>query len=287
VQLPGVVRNLLRLMTQRMRQDNRVIRKTLVNQLRYEHLQKELEMAGKIQTSILPHSVPLLPNHPQVDIAATLEPQREVGGDFFDAFPLDDERVCLIIGDVSGKGMPAAMFMVRVVTLLRMSLTKEAELDLTIEALNQILCQNNEECMFVTLLVGVLEVNTGRLNYVNGGHVPPFVAQQGQPFGLLSMSRGMILGVFEQASFTVDEVILQPGDELVLYTDGVTEAENPQLELFSTDRALEIVRSVPAGGGPVALVKRLEEAVVEYARGWSQSDDITIMALRYVGPGGA
>lgn len=255
---------------------------TLEQQLRFEHLQKELATAGKIQANILPQQIPLFPHHPQLDVCAVLEPANEVGGDFYDAFALDHEHVCLAVGDVSGKGMPAALFMVRVVTLLRMSLTKGEPFETVMPEINRILCENNSDCMFVTLFVGVLNVTTGRMLYANGGHNPPFFARNNQPFTPLPLPKGMLLGVFEQARYPVAEVTLLPGDTLVLYTDGVTEAEDTQKAIFSETRAVDVLSAVSREDDTTQLVKSLEEAIRHFAKGQPQSDDITILALRYL-----
>ncbi|MCB0163387.1 MAG: cyclic nucleotide-binding domain-containing protein, partial [Anaerolineae bacterium] len=153
---PEAVRNLLQMLSKRMRNHNRVTLQTLEQQLRYEHFQKELTAAGKIQANILPRKTPLFPNHPQVDVAAIIEPAKAVGGDFFDAFALDNQTIYIAIGDVSGKGMPAALFMVRAITLLRMGISDEATFGAVLPMVNRMLAQHNEECMFVSLFVGLL-----------------------------------------------------------------------------------------------------------------------------------
>jgi sigma-B regulation protein RsbU (phosphoserine phosphatase) len=260
-----------------------VLLKTVEQRLKYEHLQKELETAGNIQANILPQDVPLLPDYPQIDVCATMEPAKEVGGDFYDAFAVDDQHVCIAVGDVSGKGMPAALFMVRVITLLRMSLKKAKKFKSLLPKVNAILCQNNDDCMFVTLFVGLLDVTTGRLTYVNGGHNPPLFSANGNPFELLAVPKGILLGVSENAQYEIAELTLHSGDTLVLYTDGVTEAENTRQDIFSVDRARQVLGTVTKDQNITAIVKNLNDAVAQFSKGVPQSDDITMLALRYWG----
>lgn len=283
IHLPYAVRNLLRVLTRRTRKDNEVIRQSLEQRLRYEHLQKELAAAAKIQANILPQEIPLLPNHPQVDVCAMIEPAIEVGGDFYDVFALDKNTFCMAIGDVSGKGMPAALFMMRAMTLLRMSLSKDSHLESVLPAVNQMLCENNDECMFVTLFVGLFEVTSGTLTYMNAGHNPPFYSSKGGPFNLLEVPKGILLGINGEARYEVAERRFQPGDMLVLYTDGVTEAENPQRELYSVARACDTLQTAPTDDDITMVVKTLFNSVSHFSKGMPQSDDITILALRYRG----
>ena len=281
--LPGAVKNLLRMLTNRMRQDNNIILKTVEQQLNYKHLQQELAHAGKIQTSILPRGTDLLPNYPQVDVRATIEPAKEVGGDFFDAFALDDEHVCISIGDVSGKGMPAALFMVRAVTLLRLSISKISDFQNSILKINRHLCENNEESMFVTLFVGILNVRTGLLSYINGGHNPPFFSTQGADFDLLKVPPGILLGVLEGFTHTVGELQFHPGDTLLLYTDGVTEAQNEAGEFFNESGAKAILDSLDKTSTTKMVVEAVHQGVLDFSAGMPQGDDITLLALRYLG----
>ncbi len=280
--LPEAVRNLLQVLSRRMRRHNQVTLQTLEQQLRYEHLQKELEAAGKIQANILPKKEPLFPRHPQVDVFAMMEAAKVVGGDFFDAFALDNRHIYIAIGDVSGKGMPAALFMVRVMTLLRMSVVNEAAFGSVLPTVNRMLCENNDDCMFVTLFVGVLDVFSGKLTYMNGGHNPPFLAREGHDFEPLAVPKGLLLGVNEAAPYTVAELTLGYNDTLVLYTDGVTEAENAQKEFFSGQRTADILNA-RVQPDMKSLVNTLHTAILDFAAGVPQADDITMLALRYRG----
>jgi sigma-B regulation protein RsbU (phosphoserine phosphatase) len=275
---PAMMRNLLQILTIRMRRSNQVVMEAREQQLRFEALQKELETAGKIQANSLPDARVLNQQYPQVDLFALMSPAKEVGGDFYDLFALDGERFCLAIGDVSGKGMPAALFMVRVMTLLRMSVQAAGRLEGVLETVNRHLSENNPDLMFVTLFVAILEVPTGRLEYSVGGHNPPLLSQGGAAFGELGGAAGILLGVLPGATYPVNEIRLQPGDRLLLYTDGVTEAENPAQDLLTLGRAMEALNQ--AGRVQAEeLAAALNAAVREFSHGASQSDDITILAL--------
>lgn len=280
---PEVMRNMLQMFSQRMRKQNQMTRRSLEQQLYLEHLQHELEAAGKIQANILPQEFPLFPDHPEVDVCAIMEPAKEVGGDFYDAFALDDDHVCVAVGDVSGKGLPAAMFMVRSITLLRMTLSKKKKFSSMMDKINQMLCENNKDFTFLTLFVAMLNVRTGELEIVNGGHNPPFVSFGGEPFRLLPMPKGALLGVSPSITFETKLVQMQPGDALVLYTDGVTESEDRQQQQFSAARAVQALNTAVPPHTPATLIKQLHDAVLDFAQDAPQSDDMTILALTYLG----
>jgi sigma-B regulation protein RsbU (phosphoserine phosphatase) len=213
-----------------------------------------------------------------------VEPAKEVGGDFFDAFPLDDRHICILVGDVAGKGMPAALFMVRAITLLRMSLAGADTFESVLPTVNQLLCENNEEFMFVTLFLGMIDVTSGKMTYMNGGHNHPFFLANGKACDLLELPAGILVGVNTAAEFEVAELTFQPGDTLVVYTDGVTEAENAQHEQFAEERTCEVLESArDAGADMASTVKSLQDAIAGFTKGVVQFDDITIMALRYQG----
>lgn len=283
VSIPQATRNLLQLLIARVRRTDSVLAKELERRVRYEHLQRELESAAKIQASILPSVKPMFPNHPQVDAHAVIKPAREVGGDFFDALALNDHCLCVAVGDVCGKGLAAALFMVRVITLLRVCLLREHNPAAVLPAVNRLLCEANEESMFVTLAVVLLDTRTGKLTYLNGGHNPPLLSTQGRPFALWEPPKGKVLGVEPNADFSTRELVLQPGETLVLYTDGVTEAENERHEQFKVARAAKALSQGGPHGGVIEIVENLEKAIGSFAGGAPQSDDITMLALRYKG----
>ena len=281
--IPQATRSLLRLLISRVRKTDAVLLKELERKVRYEQLQRELKSAAKIQASILPSAKPLFPNHPQVEAHAVMRPAREVGGDFFDALAINDHCLCVAVGDVCGKGLPAALFMVRVITLLRMCVLREQNPTAILPAVNRLLCEHNEEFMFVTLAVALLDTRTGKLTYLNGGHNPPFLAMNGQPFKIWKPPTDPLLGFEAEVAFSITEMTLQPGDGLVLYTDGVTEAENEHHEQFKVERAANALAQAAPGSNVVEMVDHLVEAIASFAGGTEQSDDITVLALRYRG----
>jgi len=279
--LPGVLRNLTRLVTQRLRASSERMLRTLAEQLKYEHMKKELAAARDIQMGLLPHGNPLFPEHPQVEVHAHLLPAKEVGGDLYDAFPVDDEHLLLAVGDVSGKGMPAALFMMRTVTLLRSLGRGKLPDEQFLPTLNRLLCEGNEADMFVTLCLVVFSVRSGRLILFNGGHPPPLLSRAGGPFEAVTGAKGALLGIMPEVRFQCRELTVSPGDRLVLYSDGVTEAENPDRDMLGLERTRTLLDDCPADAPMADLVTHMTEGVSQFAAGAEQSDDITILALRY------
>ena len=282
---PSVMRNLIRLMTQRLRQNSEIMIRGLEQQLKLEHLEKELSAARDIQMGLLPHAVPLFPRHGQVDVHGHLTPATEVGGDLFDAFPLGEDHILVAVGDVSGKGMPAALFMMRTLTLLRAQGCAPDPRNGLIATLNRLLCEGNDTNMFVTLCVAILSLRDGLLTLFNGGHPPPLLSRQGCAFEPVENAKGAILGISDQVNFRSHQITLAPGDRLVLYSDGVTEAENEARDMFALDGARACLDRHPADAGARGLVDALAAAVAKFSGAADQSDDITILALRYLGPG--
>lgn len=281
--LPNVMRNMTRLVTHRMRLNGERMIRSLEQQLMLDHLKKELAAARDIQMGLLPHHVPLFPGHGQVDVHGYLLPAKEVGGDLYDAFPLDGDHLLLAVGDVSGKGMPAALFMMRTLTLLRSQGCNNESTEKLLPTLNRLLLEGNETEMFVTLCIVVISVRDGRLTVLNGGHPPPFLSRQGGVFEAVTGAKGTLLGIAPQARFQNTEIMLNPGDRIVLYSDGVTEAENPARKLLSQEGALACLNRHPADGNSESLVTALVCGVADFSGTMEQTDDITIMALRYLG----
>ena len=246
-----------------------------------ERIESELKIARDIQMSILPRIFPPFPKRSEFELYATIEPAREVGGDFYDFFLIDDDRLCFAIGDVSGKGVPASLFMAVTKTLWRVIANKYDCPDRALADLNNELSRDNESCMFVTIFYGILHLSTGELQYSNGGHnLPYFLSRQGvtQP---LENTGGMALGVTEDVTYRAKTIALRAGEGLFLYTDGVTEAMDRAGNLFSDLRLQECLQRVN-GAASTEVIRNALEAVKRFTAGAEQSDDITTLALRYL-----
>ncbi|MDX9755341.1 MAG: SpoIIE family protein phosphatase [bacterium] len=247
-----------------------------------ERIESELKIAHTIQMNFLPKKFPPFPEKDQFDLFAHLEPAKEVGGDLYDFFLLDDNHLFISIGDVSGKGVPAALFMAVTKTLMKGTAdlhTTPAELLMKV---NNELAQDNESSMFVTVFCGILNIQTGELCYSNAAHNRPVLIRRGQAPQWLDLPKGFLLGPMMDMDFDNQAIVLQPGDELITYTDGVSEAMNPQQELYSDARLLETVGRLK-GKSSQEHVEELLQSIRDHALEEPQSDDITILALRYHG----
>ncbi|MCL2638034.1 MAG: PP2C family protein-serine/threonine phosphatase [Oscillospiraceae bacterium] len=252
----------------------------LLEKAENERIQSELMIARKIQASMLPSVFPPFPERTEFDIFALMEPAKEVGGDFYDFFFIDENRLAVVMADVSGKGIPAALFMVNAKTQLKNALLKgKAALPAVLEAVNNLLCEGNDECMFVTVFFGVLDIPSGKFSYVNGGHDVPLIKQGGEKFKWLPTRPGMMPGFMEGTKYEQDEIELKKGDVLFLYTDGVTEAENPAKEILTEEKLEKIINECEHSDAK-GLLTFLRERIEAFADGAEQSDDITMLALR-------
>lgn len=250
-------------------------------------MESELAAARAIQESALPAMFPPFPDIPRFDLYASMDAAREVGGDFYDFFLLDGSepdsgKLAFLIADVSGKGVPAALFMMKAKALVRRELQSGLELSRAVENANAELADGNDSCMFVTMWVGILDYETGHIDYVNAGHNPPLLWQAKGGWQWLENKSGTPLGLFEGNSYETLSQECRTGDKLLLYTDGVTEAMNANGELFGEER-LEAVADAATDEHPDVLVKIVRQAVASFAKDADQSDDITILALE-VGP---
>jgi len=279
---PGVARNLLRVLTERMRRNNDAILEGMRQQLLYEHIQKELRVAREIQASMLPGRQP---GAADLDICAAMEPAREVGGDLYDFFHIDQGELCFLVGDVSDKGLAAALFMartmdiVRVVTrLLRGRNGSAPRPDEIIACVNSELCQNNASCMFVTLFFGIIDPRTGRLRYCNAGHNSPYVVGSGG-VRALEGEHDIPLGVRSDSGFRTAEVTLARGETLFVFSDGITEAMNAAGDFYTEER-LERRLQACAGRPSAEVVASVVASVGGFVGEVAQSDDITAMAIR-------
>lgn len=248
-----------------------------------ERIGAELNVATQIQASMLPSIFPPFPERPEFDIYASMEPAKEVGGDFYDFFLVDEDHLALVIADVSGKGVPAALFMVIAKTLLKNAAQMGLSPKDALSRVNDQLCENNEAEMFVTVWLGILEIPTGRLTCANAGHEYPALRRAGGSYELIRDKHGFVLAGMEGARYREYELRLAPGDELYVYTDGVAEATNSREELFGTDRMLEALNRCP-DIGPGALLPRVKEEIDLFVGDAPQFDDITMLGLRYLGP---
>lgn len=247
-----------------------------------ERIESELKIAHDIQMGILHKIFPPFPDRKEFDIYATIEPAKEVGGDFYDFFFLDDDHLCFAVGDVSGKGVPAALFMAVTKTLVMTKATKGSTSETILSRVNKDLSLDNPSMMFVTLFLGILNIHTGELDYCNGGHNPPYILRRNGVIESLEMTGGMALGIMEDFSFQSKKAHMQEGDTIFLYTDGVTEATNRAEELFSGGR-LEKDLATLYERPLTALVGGVMERIKVFSEGMPQSDDITMLVLRYFG----
>ena len=245
-------------------------------------IQNELDVASKMQQSILPTE---FPRGADYQIFANMEPAREVGGDFYDVVRLDEGRIGLTIADVSGKGVPAALFMMSSRTQLKGAAIGGGGPDAVLGEVNRLLVEDNEATMFVTVFHAVFDPASGRLAYANGGHNPPLVVHADGSAEALPTSSGLALGLMPDVDYEEHEATLAPGDTVVFYTDGVTEAENGKSELFGTERLDRVFEGAPPQGAEQAT-GAIFAAVHAFAGGAPQSDDITCLTLHRAGTGG-
>ncbi len=242
-------------------------------------MERALKEARDIQMSMLPKIFPPFPNRPEFDIYATIEPAKEVGGDFYDFALIDDHRLYFTIGDVAGKGVPASLFMAVTKTLIRATASRGKMPGEILKEVNTVLCCNNETCTFVTIFCGILNTKTGEVLYSDAGHNPPLLVRRGGKIGFLKKSGGIAVGVLEDAIFRTQQLQLQPGDSLFMYTDGVTEAMNEREEIFSDERLEGQITSLQ-DKAPREVITSIMQTLRTFSRGVPQSDDITMMSLR-------
>ena len=277
---PKAVRNLTRVLAERMRKRNAATLRALEHEMRLEQLEKELLAAHEIQIGMLPQGPKLLAEMPSLDVHARMDVVTSVGGDFYDAFALDDRSAYITVGDVSGKGMPAALFMVRTLTLLRAELTKSGDLAECMIRFNKMLCYTNISHMFVTLIVLRIDLTDGTVEYVNASHPPMLLSRSNAPFVEVDESEGLIAGVIDDHAYQSRALQLEYGDRLIIYTDGVTEARNQFKRFYSQERFIDLVAHNEASDA-AQLVSTIFEDAHGYSAGNPQSDDITVVAIGY------
>jgi sigma-B regulation protein RsbU (phosphoserine phosphatase) len=245
-----------------------------------ERIGAELNVATQIQASMLPCIFPAFPDRPEFDIYGSMLPAKEVGGDFYDFFLIDNDRLAVVMADVSGKGVPAALFMVIAKTLIKNNAQYGKSPKEVFEIVNNMLCENNEAGMFVTAFMGFLDIPTGTFTYVNAGHNPPLIKRNGGDFEWLPTKPCFVLAGMDGMSYRQDEITLHPGDTLYLYTDGVTEAVNRDEALFSEQRLLDVANKHQTDNLGEFLAS-IKTEIDLFADGAEQADDITMLVLCY------
>lgn len=246
-----------------------------------ERMQSELRIAHDIQMGLVPRTFPPFPSRDDLDLYATLVPAREVGGDFYDFFTLDEQHIVIAIGDVSGKGVPAALFMAVTRSFLRSAFRGITDMEKVMNNVNNDLVQGNDSCMFVTLFCAVLDVATGNLQYVNAGHNPPIIRRHNGTIEWVAEPKGTAAGVLPDAPYSHGELQLSANDLLLLYTDGVTEAMNPPKQLYGEQRLADFIQRDPYHHMTCQTVlDNLLSDIRHFAEGAIQSDDITMLMLR-------
>ena len=244
-------------------------------------LKKELDIANAIQSSILPVKFPAFPDRNEFDIYAKMIPAKEVGGDLYDFFLIDEYRLGIVIADVSGKGIAAALLMAVTKTLLKATALKGLPVDDVLSEINKILAEDSPSNMFVTVFYGVLDTRSGAFEYCNGGHNSPFLISTAGKVTQLENVGGLLIGVIKDAEYESGVVMLKPDETLFFYTDGVTEAFNKNEEEYEEARLIEVLKNNNRNSA-IESVKSVFDNVQNFADGIEQSDDITCLSLKYL-----
>ncbi len=251
--------------------------------LKNERITAELSLATRIQANSLPKVFPPFPDRKEFDLYASMTPAKEVGGDLYDFFLIDDDHLCLVIGDVSGKGIPAALFMMVASSLIYHAAMKETSPAKVLTLVNEQICSRNPEEMFVTVWLAVLEISTGKLTATSAGHEYPALKKAGESFELFKDRHGVAVGAMDGVRYREYTIDLEPGAKIFVYTDGVAEATNSNEELFGTDRMIEALRN-GENGTPQDVLKAVKAGVDEFVGKAPQFDDLTMLCLQYMGP---
>ena len=247
-----------------------------------ERIGAELSLATQIQASMLPHIFPAFPERSEFDIFASMDPAKEVGGDFYDYFLIDDDHLCMVIADVSGKGVPAALFMMASKIILQSVAMMGNSPAAILARTNEAICSNNEAQMFVTVWLGILEISTGRLTAANAGHEFPALRQLNGAFELYKDKHGFVIGGMEGVRYREYEIQLEPGSKLFVYTDGVAEATDANQELFGTQRMIDALNIDP-DAAPEQILKNVRASVDGFVKDAEQFDDLTMLCVEYKG----
>ena len=246
-----------------------------------ERISTELALATKIQANMLPNIFPPFPDRTEFDIYASMDPAKEVGGDFYDFFLVDDDHLCVVMADVSGKGIPAALFMMATKIIIANYAKMGKSPSEILTAANSAICSRNQEDMFVTVWLGILEISTGKLTAANAGHEFP-VLKQDKVFELYKDKHGFVLGGMEGARYREYEIQMEPGSKVFVYTDGAAEATNSNDELFGAER---LVTALQKGEekAPGEILETVREEIEKFVGNAPQFDDLTMLCLQYNG----
>ena len=249
--------------------------------LEKERITAELELATRIQVSALPKEIP---NEKEFVLYACMVPAKEVGGDFYDYYPIDDDHWLFVIADVSGKGVPGALFMMVTSALIHHVAVSASETDpaLILQKVNNEICLRNPADMFITVWLGILELSTGKLTAANAGHEYPIIKKAGKEFELLKDIHGLVVGAMEGVKYKAYEIQLEPGAKFFVYTDGIAEATNANKELYGSERLVRVLKK-HGEAAPAEILHEVDAAVNEFAGEAPQFDDMTMLCLEYRG----
>ena len=250
-----------------------------------EKMKTELSLAARIQLEALPGNFPAFPERNEFDIYASMKPAKDVGGDFYDFFLVDDDHLCLVIADVSGKGIPAALFMMVSRTILANIAMMGMSPREVLEKTNDAICANNNEEMFVTVWLGILEISTGKVTAANAGHEYPVLKKPGRDFEILIDKHGFVVGGMENVKYKEYEFNMEPGAMLFLYTDGLPEATNKEETMFGVELMMDALNE-SLDLSPKEILDHMKERVDGFVGSAPQFDDLTMLSLEYFGPGG-
>ena len=247
-----------------------------------QRISTELSLATRIQTAMLPHVFPPFPERTEFDIYASMNPAKEVGGDFYDFFLIDNDHLGLVMADVSGKGVPAALFMMASKIILQSCAMLGGSPAEILTKTNEAICSNNQEEMFVTVWLGILEISTGKLTAANAGHEYPVIRNAGGRFELFKDKHGFVIGGMSGAKYREYEIQMEPGSKLFLYTDGVPEATDADKNMFGTERMVDALNAEPEAS-PEGILKNVRSAVDSFVKEAEQFDDLTMLCIEYRG----
>lgn len=245
-----------------------------------ERIASELSLAADIQISILPTNFLTFTDHKEFDLYATMTPAKEVGGDFYDFFMVDDTHLAMVMADVSGKGFPAALFMVIGKTLIKDNTQPGVPLGEVFTKVNHLLCEANKEGLFITAFEGILNLETGELEYVNAGHEPPFICKSGEAYVMHKLPAGFVLAGMDGMQYKEGFLQMNPGDSIFLYTDGANEAINTEEEMFEMERLGEVLNN-NRDKGPKELLAAVKEGIDAFVGEAAQFDDITMLCVEF------